>query len=401
MKKKKILIILLLIFLILIFTLILFSIRLKGEKIVRTSYKDEYIDEGYKSAFKCNVESNYKNEVGTYEIIYSNFFFKKIRTIIVYDDVKPNLKLKGDSVMEINLGEKFVEPGFEAEDEVDGDLTDKVEIINGLDEKTVGSYKITYTVKDKSGNSKKQTRTINVIDNLYKNEYEKEDNTLIGWYTGNRQNNTRPRESELINLKNNNIYYLGKDEKVLYLTFDEGGNQTYLKEIVEILDEYNIKATFFLCKNYILNNKAFIKKMSDNGHSIGNHTVSHLSMPSLATSNKFDTFYNEIKENELILKDAIGRVPDKLFRYPMGEYSNRTIKIMKTLGYKSVFWSVAYKDWDQDYPKSYAYNNMVNQIHNGAVYLIHPKQVANYEALEDFIKYAIEEGYKFDLVKNI
>ena len=124
-------------------------------------------------------------------------------------------------------------------------------------------------------------------------------------------------------------------------------------------------------------------------------------MPSLATSNKFDTFYNEIKENELILKDAIGRVPDKLFRYPMGEYSNRTIKIMKTLGYKSVFWSVAYKDWDQDYPKSYAYNNMVNQIHNGAVYLIHPKQVANYEALEDFIKYAIEEGYKFDLVKNI
>jgi peptidoglycan-N-acetylmuramic acid deacetylase len=85
----------------------------------------------------------------------------------------------------------------------------------------------------------------------------------------------------------------------------------------------------------------------------------------------------------------------------MGEYSDRTIKIMSTLGYKSIFWSVAYKDWDDSCNYSFAINNMKSQLHNGAIYLIHPKAKCNYEALEEFIEYAKDEGYKFGLVKNI
>ena len=85
----------------------------------------------------------------------------------------------------------------------------------------------------------------------------------------------------------------------------------------------------------------------------------------------------------------------------MGEYSNRTMNIMKSMGYKSIFWSVAYKDWDGDYNKEYSLNNMKKQLHNGAIYLIHPKCRGNYESLEDFINYATDLGYKFDLVKNI
>ena len=247
----------------------------------------------------------------------------------------------------------------------------------------------------------KKTRTINIIDKLYKDAYDKESNELVGWYTGNKKDGARPREKEIANYKNKNAYFLGKDDKRIYLTFDEGGTETYLEEILKILEKNNIKATFFLCKNFVANNKDLVKKMSDSGHSIGNHTVKHLSMPSLATKNNFDFFYNEIKETEMTIREAIGKTPEKLFRYPMGEYSERTLQIMKTLGYKTYFWSVAYKDWDDSCDYTFALNNMKSQIHNGAIYLIHPKAKCNYEALEEFIEYAKKEGYKFDLVKNI
>ena len=224
---------------------------------------------------------------------------------------------------------------------------------------------------------------------------------MIGWYTSNKQDGNRPRENEIKKYKDQNVYFLGPDKKVIYLTFDEGGNITYVKEIVDILNKHNIDATFFFSRNYISNNPDLMKKIINSGHSIGNHTVNHLSMPSLATKDKFDSYYSELKETEIAFMQATGKPMEKLFRYPMGEYSNRTMNIMKSMGYKSIFWSVAYKDWDGDYNKEYSLNNMKKQLHNGAIYLIHPKCKGNYEALEDFINYATDLGYKFDLVKNI
>lgn len=401
MNRKKLIIIVIVASLILSLLFILFNINLEGDDVVNVSYTEQFEEPGYKSIIKPKVKSNYKNEIGKYEIVYSNFLFKKIRIVNVVDDVAPVITLEGDEIIELNLGNKYVEPGFNASDEIDGDITDKVEVIDGIDVNKVGSYKISYNIKDKSGNKTKVIRTINIIDSLYKDAYDKESNKLEGWYTGNTNDGKRPREKEITYYKNRGAYFLGKDEKKIYLTFDEGGTETYLEEILEILDENNIKATFFLCKNFVANNKDLVKKMSNNGHSIGNHTVKHLSMPSLATKTNFDAFFNEIKETEMTIREATGKAPEKLFRYPMGEYSERTLKIMKTLGYKTYFWSVAYKDWEDSCTYTFALNNMKNQLHNGAVYLIHPKAKCNYEALEEFIEYAKKEGYKFDLVKNI
>lgn len=401
MKKKKILIIVFLIFIIILTFLLCAQIRLKGKTVITLNYDEVYEEPGYSSLFKVKVTNNIKNnKVGKYKVTYKNILFKKYRTVEIVDEVKPVITLIDDNVT-ILLNEEYKEPGYKAQDEYDGDLTDKVEIISGLKNNQVGTYKITYKVTDSSKNTTKTSRVVNVVNTLYKDEYESIDNNMTGWYTSNRQDGSRPRESEIKKYKDQNVYFLGPDKKVIYLTFDEGGNKTYVKEIVDILNKHNIDATFFFSRNYISNNPDLMKKIINSGHSIGNHTVNHLSMPSLATKDKFDSYYSELKETEIAFMQATGKPMEKLFRYPMGEYSNRTMNIMKSMGYKSIFWSVAYKDWDADYNKEYSLNNMKKQLHNGAIYLIHPKCKGNYEALEDFINYATDLGYKFDLVKNI
>ena len=401
MKKKKILIIVFLIFIIILTFLLCAQIRLKGKTVITLNYDEVYEEPGYSSLFKVKVTNNIKNnKVGKYKVTYKNFLFKKNRTVEIVDEVKTVITLIDDNVT-ILLNEEYKEPGYKAQDEYDGDLTDKVEIISGLKNNQVGTYKITYKVTDSSKNTTKLSRVVNVVNTLYKDEYETIDNNMTGWYTSNRQDGSRPRESEIKKYKDQNVYFLGPDKKVIYLTFDEGGNITYVKEIVDILNKHNIDATFFFSRNYISNNPDLMKKIINSGHSIGNHTVNHLSMPSLATKDKFDSYYSELKETEIAFMQATGKPMEKLFRYPMGEYSNRTMNIMKSMGYKSIFWSVAYKAWDGDYNKEYSLHNMTKQLHNGAIYLIHPKCKGNYEALEDFINYATDLGYKFDLVKNI
>ena len=144
---------------------------------------------------------------------------------------------------------------------------------------------------------------------------------------------------------------MGPDKKVIYLTFDEGTMTSYLPQIVEVLNKNNVKGTFFLCKNYIKNNKELINKMLDSGHSIGNHTASHLSMPSLASKENFSKYLEEIISVEDTFKEITGREIDKIYREPRGEFSKRSLSIMKDLGYSTYFWSSAYKDWDDKLTK--------------------------------------------------
>ncbi len=194
---------------------------------------------------------------------------------------------------------------------------------------------------------------------------------------------------------------MGKDEKVLYLTFDEGTLETYLDEIVEVLNKNDVKATFFLCETYIKNNGELLKSMIEKGHSIGNHTAHHKSMPSLATAKTFDKYLKELENNEKTFKSITGYEMDKIYREPRGEYSLRSLSIIKDLGYKTFFWSAAYEDWDKNLTKKQALDNMLDRVHNGAIFLLHPTSKGNYLALDDFIKTMKKEGYTFDLVKNI
>lgn len=315
----------------------------------------------------------------------------------------PKISLEGNKIVTLSLGERYKEDGFKATDSNGDNLTSEVKVTNDINYEKVGSYEILYQVKGQDGVMAEARRYIKITEKpYYKDSYDDIDNTVRGWWSGNKKDHTRPAGGADINeLKKYNAYFMGKNKKVIYLTFDEGSNDTYVAEIVDVLNKNDVKATFFLCGNFILDHKELIKKMADSGHSVGNHTDNHYSMPTLATRENFDEYIKEIKTVEENYYNITGKNMDKIYRDPRGEWSYRDLQIMKDLGYKSFFYSADYLDFNGDVSKEYALNEMMKRYHNGAIYLLHPKNKGNYEALDSFIKEMKKQGFSFDLVKNI
>lgn len=330
-------------------------------------------------------------------IIFCFFYFHN-------QNLSPSITLKGKKIITLNLGETYKEEGFKATYKKDGDITDLVKIKQDINYDKPGTYQITYSVTYKKIKAQNQ-RYIKIKENqTYKENYNKIDNTVRNWWPGNKLNYERPtlgagaKEEELIKY---NAYYMGKDKKVIYLTFDEGSLNTYVSEILEVLNNNNVKATFFFCKNFMVKNPELINKIVNSGHSIGNHTANHLSMPSLANSKSFTKYTSEIKEVENVFYKITGKQMDKIYREPRGEYSFRSLKIISDFGYKTFFWSASYLDFNGELSYEKALKNMKERYHNGAIYLIHPNNKGNYLALNDFIQFMKEKGFTFDLVKNI
>ena len=315
------------------------------------------------------------------------------------------ITLEGKMITNLVEGEKFNEPGYKAIDDKDGDITNKVKIKGTINYEKEGVYELIYTVKNSQNEKANAHRFIKVNKNnklTYKDKYDNIDNSSRGWWSGNKFDKQRPSGGGDINeLKKYNAYFLGPNEKTIYLTFDEGSYETYVKQIIDVLNKYNIKATFFLCRNYIEKNKDLIKEMVSSGHSIGNHTYHHKNMPSLATRENFNKYLEEIKSVEDIYFEITGKQMDKVYRDPRGEWSFRDLQIMKDLGYKTFFYSANHNDFSGTLTKEKALAEMTKRHHNGAIYLIHPNNKGNYEALEPFINEMKKQGYKFDLVKNI
>ena len=316
----------------------------------------------------------------------------------------PKITLYGKNIITIYQNTNYKEPGYKAT-ESNKNITDKVKIKGKVNTQKLGTYELIYTVKNKKGEIAKAHRFVKVIKEkteIYKEEYDKIDNKSRGWWSNNKLDGKRPSGGADINeLKKYNAFFMGPNEKVLYLTFDEGGLQTYVKEIVDVLNQNNVKATFFLCRKYIEENANLIKEMAEQGHTIANHTSHHLNMPSLATKENFSKYLNEIKEVEKTYYNITGKNMEKVYRDPRGEWSYRDLQIMKDLGYKTYFYSADYLDYKEDVSKEKALNELTKIVHNGAIYLMHPKNKGNYEALDTFIKNMKKQGYKFDLVKNI
>lgn len=319
----------------------------------------------------------------------------------------PTITLKGPTQLELPIGTSYQELGYLAIDDIDGDITKKVTVNNTLNNQVPGTYQITYTVinsNHKTATTKRFIKVIPKIQKDYQPKYDKIDNTMKGWWPGNKKDNNRPitgAGDTIENLKQYNAYYMGEDKKIIYLTFDEGSNDTYMKEIVEVLNQNNVRATFFLCRGYIKSNPDLMKLLVETGHSVGNHTANHVSMPTLATSINYEKFLSEITLNEETFKEITGIPMDKVYREPKGEYSYRSLAIVKDLGYKSYFWSASYDDFHDNLSKQEALTAMMKRYHNGAIYLLHPKNKGNYEALDEFIKNMKNLGYEFGLVKDI
>ena len=189
-------------------------------------------------------------------------------------------------------------------------------------------------------------------------------------------------------------------EKVLYLTFDCGYEYENLTgKVLDVLKEKGVTATFFCTLDHIKKETDLIARMIKEGHIVGNHSTTH---PSFASISR-EKMAKEIEETENYLRENFGYVA-KYFRFPAGEYNESDLELIQSLGYSSVFWSVAYDDWDTTKVrgKDYAIEKVMSRLHPGAVILLHSVSKDNAEALGEIIDRARAEGYRFEsLVRSV
>lgn len=204
-------------------------------------------------------------------------------------------------------------------------------------------------------------------------------------------------------LKKYGAYYKGDpNEKVLYLTFDNGFEAGYTEQILDVLKEEDVKVTFFLTGHYLTSATDLVKRMIKEGHIIGNHSDKHPNMARLSPEGMMKEWQNFDRK----LKELTGIERTYYFRPPEGAFSEKLLEVGNQHGYTHIFWSIAFRDWDTDQKKdaNYAYQQLVSQLHPGAIILMHTVAQHNADALQDFIKEAKRQGYTFatldDLVLN-
>lgn len=188
--------------------------------------------------------------------------------------------------------------------------------------------------------------------------------------------------------------FLKENEKVIYLTFDEGYENGYSDKILDVLKEKNVPAVFFVTMPYVKEQDAIMRRFVEEGHVIGSHSVTHPSggMPSLS----IDDQIGEYQELHDFVKNTY-QYEMYLFRPPAGIFSEQSLAVASYCGYRSAMWSFAYADWDPDKQPSHeeALSKMKGRLHNGAIYLLHAVSATNTAVLGEFIDYARSQGYEF------
>ena len=195
--------------------------------------------------------------------------------------------------------------------------------------------------------------------------------------------------------------YIGDtSEKVIYLTFDAGYENGCTEKILDTLKKHEVSAAFFLVGNYIEKNADLVRRMVQEGHTVGNHTMHHPDMSKISDSAAFE---KELKDLEALYKQTTGQEMPKYYRPPQGTYSEENLKMAQALGYKTVFWSLAYVDWNNDAQptKEAAFGKLLPRIHNGAVVLLHSTSQTNAEILDELLTKWEEMGYRFGTLKEL
>lgn len=200
-----------------------------------------------------------------------------------------------------------------------------------------------------------------------------------------------PGAPELL-AKYNSLYLADTSKKTIYLTFDEGYENGYTPKILDVLYENKVNAIFFITGPYLDKEDVLVRRMLDEGHAVGNHTINHKSLPLLDDK--------EIEEEVVGLDRKFHRKYGSnmvFLRPPKGEYSERSLDITSKLGYVNVFWSFAYDDWAVDRQRGweYAFKKVTDNLHNGGILLLHAVSKDNAEALDAIIEYARDSGYEF------
>ena len=187
-------------------------------------------------------------------------------------------------------------------------------------------------------------------------------------------------------------WFLGQNEDRVYLTFDEGYENGYTARILDVLKEKNVIAVFFVTMDYVVNEPKLVQRMIDEGHTVGNHTTNH---PNL-TKISLEEAKEEVQELHEYMLDKFG-YEMILFRAPEGAISEQTMALLQSMNYENVLWSFAYHDWDVNQQMSCetALKKTTEQLHPGAIYLLHAVSRTNAEILGDWIDETRAQGYEF------
>ena len=202
-------------------------------------------------------------------------------------------------------------------------------------------------------------------------------------------------------LKQYDAAYIGDtSRKVLYLTFDAGYENGCTEQILDTLKKHQVKAAFFLVGNYIEKNADLVRRMAEEGHIVANHTMHHYDMSKLTDK---AAFCKELQDLENLYKETTGQEMPKFYRPPQGIYSEENLKMAKELGYKTVFWSLAYVDWNNDDQptKEQAFSKLLPRTHDGAVVLLHSTSQTNAQILDELLTKWKEMGYSFASVEDL
>lgn len=221
------------------------------------------------------------------------------------------------------------------------------------------------------------------------------DNTGSGWGFVKKkgQKPDIPKKTQELFAKYDTYYMDPSEEKVLYLTFDEGYENGFTAPILDTLKECDVPAAFFITGSYFDREGDLVTRMVNEGHIVGNHTENHPNLHKLADPEKMRKEFAELDEK---FYQKYGQRM-KYMRPPEGEYSERVLATAKDAGYKTMFWSFAYKDWERDNIRGsqYAFDAVTPYLHSGCIILLHAVSRDNSDALHDIINYAKEHGYTF------
>ncbi len=235
-----------------------------------------------------------------------------------------------------------------------------------------------------------KTKEKTVITSAKTNDIKK-----IEWGIKRNSNHEQPdvgnKNKEVLE-RLNGICLGSKEKKNIYLTFDEGYEAGYTPKILETLKNNNVKATFFITAHFVNTQPDLVKQIIEEGHIVGNHTVNHKSMPSLSDKE----IRKEVMELHSTIYQKFG-YDMKYIRPPKGEFSEKSIESTNSLGYKTVMWSFAYEDWNENKQPSEekAKEIILKNVHNGEIMLLHGNSRTNTDILDSVIKEIQKLGYEF------
>lgn len=366
------------------------EITLEGEEEYRQSYAKKYEEPGFKAIDSYEGDLTDKVKVSKEEIDDTKYNLKyeikdtsgnkaeKVRKVTIIDDVPPVINLNGSASMTIYLNANYEEKGAKAEDEKDGDLTDKISIEGDVDTSKTGKYTIYYKVFDNSGNETTKTRTVTVV------------------------------EKKTVTISSVKAQDGSKGPKgVIYLTFDDGPSSKITTQILDVLKEKGVKATFFIL-NYNSTGEAIVKREIAEGHTVGIHGYSHTYKDIYKSE---DAYMENITKLQAKIKASTG-YNATITRFPGGSSNTvsrfnpgimtRLSKLVVEKGYRYFDWNISSGDAGGAKSADDVYNNVIKGLSKSKqnVVLMHDTNAKSMtlNALPRIIDYGLANGYRFERI---